>query len=314
MNRIIISEETDPYYNVALEHELLKNQDENTILFLWQNEPSVFIGRNQNLYAECDIQYLEKVNILPVRRFSGGGAVFQDMGNLNFSFICPLEKADMEKMKRTLQEAVESLGILCTYSGRNDVLIEGRKFSGHAWCEEENRLLYHGTLLLDVNLEMLTGALSPSKEKLKSKGIASVRSRVINLKEIIPELTREELTERLIESFSKEYGSVKNETLVLETEKVNREKHPVEKELYQKLKSPEWIYGQSPDWSVSLEKHCSFGNTSVLAEIEDGKISKIKIYTDSLLAIDFSTCEKILLNRWFDESEVFDVIEKSVLS
>lgn len=314
MNRIIISEEVEPYYNVALEYELLKKQSEDTILFLWQNVPSVFIGRNQNLYAECDMQYLEAAHILPVRRFSGGGAVFQDMGNLNFSFICPLEGADMEKMKRTLQEAVEALGISCTYSGRNDVLIEERKFSGHAWCEEENRLLYHGTLLLDINLEMLSRALKPSPGKLASKGIVSVRSRVINLKEVMPELTKERLTAALEESFLREYGSAGAETLTVEAEKVNRENRPVEAALYQQLKSPEWIFGQSPDWSISLEKHCTFGNVSVLAEVSDGKITGIKIYTDSLLSIDFSECEKKLLNRWFDEAEVFDVIEKSVLS
>lgn len=311
MNQIIISEERSPYYNVALEYELMQKQGQGCTLLLWQNVPSVFIGRNQNLYAECDMDYLKEQKILPVRRFSGGGAVFQDEGNVNFSFLAPAEEADVEQMKRTIERAITALGISCTFSGRNDLLAGNRKFSGHAYYEEDGHFLYHGTLLCEENLEMLERVLKPSKHKLASKGIASVRSRVVNLKEILPDLTRERLVEALVWAFGEEYGLPVEKR---KPEKIDRSFCAVKRELLEKLESPEWIYGEAPGWSVVLERHFPFGNVSVHVKVKDGLLEDIRIYTDSLDSLDFSVCEKQLQGRWFEEKEVFDVIEKSVLS
>lgn len=311
MNQIFISKEQSPYYNVALEYELMQKQKQGCSLLLWQNVPSVFVGRSQNLYAECNMDYLKEKKILPVRRFSGGGAVFQDEGNLNFSFFSPAGEADMEQMKRTVERAITSLGIPCVFSGRNDLLIGGRKFSGHAYYEEDGQFLYHGTLLYEENLEMLEQVLRPSVHKLASKGIASVRSRVVNLKEILPDLTKEKLVDALVRAFEREYGPVAGAG---NPKKLDQSLYTVKGELLEKLESPEWIYGEAPGWSVVLERHYPFGNVSVQMEVKDGLIEEVQMYTDSLDPPDFSVCERLLRGRWFEEKEIFDVIGKTVLS
>lgn len=310
MNQIFISEEKSPYYNVALEYELMQKQKQGCTLLLWQNVPSVFVGRNQNLYAECNMDYLKEQNILPVRRFSGGGAVFQDEGNLNFSFLAPAKEADMEQMKRTVERAIRSLGISCVFSGRNDLLTGGRKFSGHAYYEEDGHFLYHGTLLYEENLEMLEQVLRPSAHKLASKGIASVRSRVVNLREVLPELTKEGLMKALVWAFEQEYGLPAGEEL----QRLSQNLYAVKGEFLKKLKSPEWLYGEAPGWSIVLERHFSFGNVSAQVKVKDGWIEDIRFYTDSLAPLDFSACEERLRGSWFAEKEIFDVIERGMLS
>ena len=179
---------TDPYHNLALEELLLDRIcPGRCILYLWQNENTVVIGRNQNPWAEADIEYENTHGIRLARRFSGGGAVYQDTGNLNYSFILPEQEADIAD--RWLADAFHVMGIHPIPSGRNDWLIKERKFSGCARCEENGWILIHGTLMIHVDLEQLEKVLCPSPLKLRSRGIESVRSRVINLQEVIPALT-----------------------------------------------------------------------------------------------------------------------------
>lgn len=206
MNNIYLSREIDPYFNIAAEYQLFLEAKEEAALFLWQNSPAVIIGRNQNIYAECDLNYLEEMKILPVRRFSGGGAVFQDLGNVNFTFITQEKDADTEKFLSVIQNAVASLGINCTFSGRNDLLYEGKKFSGHAYYADNGNYLYHGTVMVDVDMDILSGVLRPSFVKLQSKGIASVRSRVINLSQINSEITIDAVKDAILLAFLKIYG------------------------------------------------------------------------------------------------------------
>ncbi len=185
MNKVIISKEVDPAYNLALEEELLRNlKDNENILYLWQNDRTVVIGRNQNPYSECNLDYMKENNITLVRRISGGGTVFHDLGNLNFTFLTKEVDVNLEKQLKVIIDGIKKLGLVAEVSGRNDLLIDNKKFSGHAFYSEDENYFHHGTIMIDINLDELSKSLNPSKLKLQSKGIKSVRSRVVNLKDL----------------------------------------------------------------------------------------------------------------------------------
>jgi len=301
MNKIYLSQETDPYYNVALEYQLLEEAQDNTILFLWQNSPAVIFGRNQSIFAEVDIDYLLKNKISPVRRFSGGGAVFQDLGNLNFTFITKEKNANPEKYLSTLNKALSSLNINCEFSGRNDLLCEGKKFSGHAYFVNDDNYLYHGTIMIDVNLDMLTNVLQPSFLKLNSKGIDSVRSRVINLAQVNKNITKEKVIDKLIKSFKDLFGQCEPIKYL--------DRNNYFAPMFSKIKTDQWIYGESPQFSITVEKKLSIGNVSISCDVEDGLIKKIKILTDSLKILDFSKVEEKMIGTVFQKNTIFDSLE-----
>ncbi|NCD04843.1 MAG: lipoate--protein ligase [Spirochaetia bacterium] len=302
MNKIYISQETDPYYNVALEHQLLLEANDDTLLFLWQNSSSVIFGRNQNLFAEVDTQYLKENNISPVRRFSGGGAVFQDLGNLNFTFITKEKNIENDKYLKVIIKALNSLNINCEFSGRNDILTNGKKFSGHAYYTSDDNYLYHGTIMVDVNLDMLTKVLKPSFLKLNSKAIDSVRSRVVNLSQINNKITTQKIEKALINSFIEIFE--KSEPLKF----VNKDNYYAP--LFKEINKDNWIYGESPEFSITIEKKFSFGNVALSTNIENGRIKKIKIQTDSLIVADFKACEEELKRMLFQEENIFNYVEK----
>ena len=189
---------TYPYQNLAVEEYLLLHCDkEECILYLWQNRNTVVIGRNQNAWKECLVSKLEEENGYPVRRLSGGGAVYHDLGNLNFTFLVRKENYNVDKQLNVILEAVKKLGIHAEKSGRNDILIDGHKFSGNAFYEQGDCCYHHGTLMVHVNLGELSRYLTVSKDKLQSKGVDSVRARVANLTEYAPDATVELLKQKL---------------------------------------------------------------------------------------------------------------------
>jgi lipoate-protein ligase A len=282
MNKIVTSLEHDPYYNLALEEELFNNVREDEVIFyLWQNEKTVVIGRNQNPWLECDIDTLKKEGGTLARRLSGGGAVFHDLGNLNFTFITRRRQKDLEKQLKVIKDALKSLGIECETSGRNDLTINRRKFSGHAFYETGDRYFHHGTLMVDVDLEFLGKILKPSKIKLESKGITSVKSRVINIKECLNDIDMDDLKTALIKSFTNLYGDI--------DEKVDFKKEKYIPKEYYKYSSTEWIYGESPNFDVKLEEKLPIGNVQVLLKVKDGVIEDIQCYSDSLEDLNFES-------------------------
>ena len=299
MNKIIISKEFDPYFNIAAENQLLLSADEDIHLFLWQNDASVIIGRNQNLYAECDLPYMKEHNIKAVRRFSGGGAVYHDRGNINFTFITKEKTASQVEFLERVQSALARLGMECEFSGRNDLLYKQQKFSGHAYYTDGDNYMYHGTILVNVDTGQLAKVLTPSKLKLKSKGIASVRSRVVNLSTIDSEITVERVKQAFIDTFP--YDSM---------EYIDRTnfKAPLE----QMLSAYDWLYAQSPDFEIEFERRYPFGNVSVYITSSDGLIQNAKINTDSLLLIDFKPCESELIGKCFSEQVVWECIDRYV--
>ena len=197
----------DPYENLALEEALLSRVGEGElILYLWQNEGTVVIGRNQNPWKECRTALLAEEGGHLARRLSGGGAVFHDRGNLNFTFLMNEADYDLPRQLTVLERACRSLGIPAQRSGRNDLLAEGRKFSGNAFYKHNGKAYHHGTLMLDVDMERVSRYLSPSKAKLAAKGVDSVRSRVVNLREFVPELTIERLADALVDALIDVYA------------------------------------------------------------------------------------------------------------
>ncbi|MCF0150049.1 MAG: lipoate--protein ligase, partial [Firmicutes bacterium] len=198
---------TDPYRNLAIEEYLLDSVKKNCcILYLWQNKNTVVIGKNQNGWKECRTELLKEEGGLLARRLSGGGAVFHDLGNLNFTFLVNTEDYDVDRQLTVIQNACHLLGIDARRSGRNDLLCMERKFSGNAFYKTKEKCYHHGTLLLHADTEKMSRYLNPSAAKLKAKGVDSVRSRVLNLCEVKPDLTVDAMMSALIQSFAAVYG------------------------------------------------------------------------------------------------------------
>lgn len=273
---------TDPYKNLALEEHLLLNVGEDVILYLWQNRHTVVIGRNQNPWAECRTSLLEEEGGHLARRLSGGGAVYHDLGNLNFTFLCKDEHYDLQKQLSVIQEACRLCGIDATFSGRNDLLADGRKFSGNAFYHSKGFSYHHGTLLIDTDMNRLGRYLSPPKAKLESKGVTSVRSRVVNLKELSPTLTCEKMKEYMTRAFEAVYGQ---KALLL----------PVPEEaillpMAEKYASADWLYGRPIPFNCTIQSQFAWGHLQVLIEVNGGVIENVQVYTD---AMDFALAEQL---------------------
>ena len=197
----------DPYENLSIEQYLLETlQPSQCILYLWQNQNTVVIGRNQNPWVECRTSLLGNEDGKLARRLSGGGAVFHDLGNLNFTFLMSDEDFNIEKQLSVIGQACALTGIETEYSGRNDILAQGRKFSGNAFYHSRGHAYHHGTLLIRADMEKLQRYLNPSKAKLTAKGIASVRSRVMNLTELCPDLTITQMKANMQRAYAQVYG------------------------------------------------------------------------------------------------------------
>jgi len=203
----IRSHSTDPYRNLALEEVLLRSvRKGQCILYLWQNADTVVLGRNQNAWAECDPAALKRSGGRLSRRLSGGGAVYHDTGNLNFTFLCRAEDSDRDRETQVILEAVRRLGVSADRTGRNDLVHDGRKFSGHAYYRSGDAVYHHGTIMLRVDMGRLSDVLRVSPVKLEKRGVASVRSRVMNLCEVAPDLTPDAMADALEETFPEVYG------------------------------------------------------------------------------------------------------------
>lgn len=276
-HQIIVGESLNPWENLALEELIFSRHQEGAILYLWQNQNTVVIGKNQNAWRECRLEALEKDGGKLARRSSGGGAVFHDIGNLNFTFIGDNQLYDVQRQLDVIKKAVLKFGIKAEFSGRNDLILSegGEKFSGNAFWVTREKSLHHGTILIHVDMEKLGKYLAPPKEKLESKGIKSVRSRVCNLKERAPEITVDAVRQALKEAFIEEYG---------EAELVSPEAFQGQDldKLVEKYSSWEWRAGRSPNFDVSLEKRFPWGSVELQAALKGGKIQDAAAYSDSM--------------------------------
>lgn len=268
-----------PYANQALEEHLLHNVPENAlILYLWQNKRTVVIGRNQNCWQECRITRLIRDGGYPARRLSGGGAVFHDLGNLNFTFCLREADYDLDRQVAVISRALAKADIKTEKSGRNDLLVGGRKFSGNAFYKRGDRCFHHGTIMVDVDLDNLKRYLNLAADKLAAKGVASVRSRVTNLKKFAPDLSVDKLRCLLIESLGEVYG-VPPRLLELSA----GEEKEMEM-LTRKFADWYWIYGRQANFDIVLQNRFNWGGISFNLQITEGEIGDALIYSDALEA------------------------------
>ncbi|MBQ2062352.1 MAG: lipoate--protein ligase [Oscillospiraceae bacterium] len=283
--RLYRSADFDPYRNLAVEQHLLETAEEGCcILYLWQNRNTVVIGRNQNAWKECRTTELEKDGGHLARRLSGGGAVFHDLGNLNFTFLVPSADYDLDRQLSVVQEACRALGVEAERSGRNDILSQGRKFSGNAFYHNRGRSYHHGTLLVDVDMAALGRYLRPSEAKLKAKGVDSVRARVVNLRELSPDITVEALRRQLDLAFGRVYG------LPVEPIADSELDAAAVDALTRRNGSWEWLYGRSLPCNFSCEDRFAWGELRLELQVESGVVRHAAVFTD---AMDWSLADKL---------------------
>lgn len=290
----VSTEQTLPYANLALEEALLESvRPGECILYLWQNRRTVVIGRNQNPWKECRVEKLEADGGFLARRLSGGGAVFHDLGNLNFTFLVREEDYDVNRQLEVILRAAAILGVRAEKTGRNDVTVDGRKFSGNAFYKSGGRCYHHGTLLVDVNMEDLTKYLSVSAEKLKSKGVDSVKSRVVNLKEISPGVTVEAARKALTEAFGQVYGLTPTEIPEsgLHFESLDA--------LTEKYGSWEWNLGRKIAFETEISRRFDWGEIQLQLKVDEGKVTDARIFSDAMNVSYIAALPRVLVGAPF---------------
>jgi lipoate---protein ligase len=298
---------TDPRINLAIEEYALKNLDINeSYLLFYINEPSIIIGKNQNTIEEINTDYVEKEGLYVVRRLSGGGAVYHDLGNLNFSFITKDDGEsfhNFQKFTEPVVKALNKLGVNAELSGRNDLLAEGRKISGNAQFSTKGRMFSHGTLLFDSEMENVVSALKVKKDKIESKGIKSIRSRVANISEFLPEKMKiEEFRSTLLDYIFD--GSDVEEYVLSEEDWANI--HELSKERYQNW---EWNYGKSPKFNLQHLHRFPVGQIDVRLEVNKGSIENCKIYGDFFGVGNVEDIEDKLTGTRYERKEIAQALE-----
>lgn len=300
----IESDSNYPYFNLALEEYLLDNVEEDQIiLYLWQNKHTVVIGKHQNSWKECKIRELEESGGHLVRRLSGGGAVYHDLGNLNFTFLVPTKLYDLDKQLDVILTAVQMLGMKAEKSGRNDILLNGMKFSGNAFLKRGSRSYHHGTLMVDVNMQDLQKYLNVDREKLKSKSVDSVRSRVTNLSEHHPTLTIDLLKETLIKAFGNVYDCQPVQ-YILDTEA-----EASIKEREEKFSSWDFKYGKKINFEFEAVTRFAWGGLSMQFHVLRGRIEDIVIHSDAMNQDFISQIAEAIIGAHFDKKAVIQIIE-----
>ncbi len=299
-----IADNTMPYKNLAMEEYLLDSVEENQcILYLWQNRHTVVIGKNQNAYKECRVEALRGDGGFLVRRLSGGGSVFHDLGNLNFTFLIRDRHYDVSRQLSVIQRAVRKFGLNAEKSGRNDICIDGRKFSGNAFYKRGDHCYHHGTILINADMQNMSKYLNVSQDKLKANSVSSVKSRVINLKELNDEVNVENITEALVEAFGEEYG--------LTPEKI--EKSQVDETIIQaltdKFSSEEFIFGRNMKADYEIKNRFKWGGIDLCFKISGDKIEDVIIYSDSMEWDFKDELEEAFKNIGFSKKELIKSLE-----
>lgn len=296
----------DPYYNLAAEEYFLQNTDHD-VFMLWQNDNTAVIGRNQNVYAEINIPYAKEHNITVVRRITGGGAVYHDLGNVNYTFITSREKAgalNFAYFTSPIISALAQYGIKAELSGRNDILCDGAKFSGNAQYSSETRVLHHGTLLFDSNLSIMPSLLTVDPDKIKSKSIKSVRSRVTNLKPLFEDksITVADFIELIFAHVQSMYSTMPHEITDDEQREILK--------LREKYASPEWTFTSKGNFACRSKKYFPFGLVDIYYTVSGAVITEVKICGDFFGTRDICEIEKLLAGAKHDKSCISQLLDK----
>jgi len=277
MNTIVLGTSFNPWHNLALEELLFDREPVGMIFYLWQNQNTVVIGRHQNPWKELQVSLLEQEGGRLARRPSGGGAVYHDLGNLNFTFITGKETYDVTRQLSVILRAVRSFGVDAEFTGRNDLVLTpgSEKFSGNAYRFSRSTGMHHGTILVNADMNKLSRYLAPSKEKLVSKGVESVRARVKNISEVNPAISIPLMKDALVTAFHQEYG-------VAEVLSDQVFEGPELKVLEDKYSSWDWRFGKSPNFDLTLENRFAWGEIAIHLALRDGLVKEAVVYSDSL--------------------------------
>ncbi|WP_435310115.1 lipoate--protein ligase [Sebaldella termitidis] len=307
--KYIINENNNPRYNLALEEYVLKNLD-GEYFFLWQNEPTIVIGKHQNTISEINLDYVEKKGIHVVRRMSGGGAVYHDLGNINFSFIQEkkdLADFDFSFFTRPIIDLLGELGIKAEFNSRNDLAIDGKKFSGNAQYIFKKKILHHGTLLFNSEMEELVNSLKVSKDKIESKGLKSIKSRVANIKDHIGKDSKikevSDFKDALFEHMKNRMEEFEEYVL---TENDKKEIEKLKKEKYDKW---EWNYGESPEADIHRQRKYTAGKVESYIKLKDGLIENIKLYGDFFSSREIEDLESGLKGKKYMINEIAEYLK-----
>lgn len=303
---------TDPAMNLALEEYVLKHvQSDEDFLLFYINEPSIIIGKNQNTIEEINAEYVKEQGIHVVRRLSGGGAVYHDLGNLNFSFITNDDGKSFHNYRKFTQpvvEALHQLGVKAELTGRNDIQVGERKISGNAQFVTKGRMFSHGTLMLNSEIENVVSALKVNAEKIQSKGVKSIRSRVANISEFLAEpLPMEEFKRKLLHSL---FGGGHVPELTL----TEADWEGVRRLAEERYRSWDWNYGKSPAFNVRKTKRLEgVGTFDIRLNVAGGLITEAAFYGDFFGASDVSELVEKLKGVRYEEAEVQSLLEETDL-
>ena len=309
--RYLKNPSTNPYYNMAFDEYCLESLPiDEPVFFLWQNKPAVIVGYNQEVNTEVNLDYLKEKGIDLVRRVTGGGAVYHDLENLNYTIVGRSEdlERDYPEYAALMMKALQALGVPATLSGRNDILVDGKKVSGFAKRVCKNRLMVHGTLMYNVDVDVLTHVLNPSKTKLQSKGIASVRSRVTNLCNYLPELSDiQAFKNRLEEILSNNYSDA--EYKLSEADLAN-----IQQLTDEKFATWEWNYGRSPKATLVHSARLACGTVEIHLTLAENRIASCRFGGDFLGNLPASDVEKALTGIPYEVNEIRKCLSKLEIS
>ena len=299
----------NPYYNLAFEEYVLCHRTQGDYLLLWQNDNTIVVGQNQNTEAEINRAFVEQHHINVVRRSTGGGAVYHDLGNLNYSFITDVgdDGISIRRFTEPVVAALRSLGLNAEASGRNDILVEGRKVSGTAQRLVHGRILHHGTLLFDSRPEMIAGALRVDQAKFTSKSAKSVKSRIGNIREFLPaDMTLPEFWEYLKRQLAGT-GLVQSALMADELAQVSRLAD-------EKYRTWEWTYGRSPKFDMVKRNYFTGGRLEVGVSVDHGSITEIRFYGDFLSLTDTTPLCRALEGVAYREDAVAAVLDSQPMA
>ena len=309
--RYLKNPNTNPYYNMAFDEYCLESLPiDEPVFFLWQNRPAVIVGYNQEVNTEVNLDYLKEKGIDLVRRVTGGGAVYHDLENLNYTIVGRSEdlERDYPEYAAFMMKALQTLGVPATLSGRNDILVDGKKVSGFAKRVCKNRLMVHGTLMYNVDVDVLTHVLNPSTTKLQSKGIASVRSRVTNLCNYLPELSDiQAFKNRLEEILSNNYSDA--EYKLSEADLAN-----IQQLTDEKFATWEWNYGRSPKATLVHSARLACGTVEIHLTLAENRIASCRFGGDFLGNLPASDIEKALTGIPYEINEIRKCLSKLEIS
>jgi len=311
MIKIYLSTSTDPWFNLATEEWLFQEMTQfEHVLFLWRNQETVVIGRSQNPWLECHLDNMKKDDITLARRQSGGGAVFHDLGNTNFTFLSKKSLYDKSHNLAIILKALQAVGVEAQDSGRNDIVVDTpdgvRKISGNAFKEKKDRAFHHGTLLVNADMNRLQNYLNPNKKKLEAKGVTSVRSRVTNVVDINPGITHELICDAIISEFNAAHQvSIEPEELLVSA--LNQK--PGLNDYYKKMGDWDWLYGQTLPFTHHFSDRFSWGVVDLQLVVKNAVIQQVKIYTDSLEIDLFETVENCLCAMPYKAAALTDCFE-----